>query len=172
MTSGPEELVDLSAEVMNRVAAGVAVVTLVDSAGIRRGMTISSLTPVSSDPPSVLMCIGGKASARPHFVAGRTICANVLASDQVPQSNGFAFGDADPFEVFEWSPTEDGTPVLAGTTAYLLCEVERVVDHHDTGVVLAKVTGGAVSADDSLVYWRRKYFGGLVPVEPEETGSW
>ena len=157
---------------MDRVAAGVAVVTLIDPAGVRRGMTISSLTPVSSDPPSVLMCIGGGASSRSYFVAGQAFCANVLASDQVAQSMGFAFGSADPFEVFDWSEGPDGTPVLEGTAAHLFGIVESVVDHHGTGVVLAKVTGGAVSKDESLVYWRKRYFSGLLAVEPEEVGKW
>ena len=39
---------------------------------------ISSLTPVSADPPSVLMCIGGGASSRPAMVEGQTFCANTI----------------------------------------------------------------------------------------------
>jgi flavin reductase (DIM6/NTAB) family NADH-FMN oxidoreductase RutF len=167
-----ESLVDLSNEVMGRVATGVAVVTLLDPDGVLRGMTISSLTPVSSDPPSVLVCIGGKASSRPFFVEKQTFCASVLAGDQVPQSMGFAFGPEDPFEVFDWVPAADGTPVLSGSTGYLLCEIERVVEHHETAVVLAKVLGGAVHKDEALVYWRKRYFGGLVPAEPEAVGKW
>jgi flavin reductase (DIM6/NTAB) family NADH-FMN oxidoreductase RutF len=150
---------------MAAVAAGVAVMTLADADGEPRGMTISSLTPVSADPPSVLMCVGGAASSRPYLVKGQRFCANVLAADQVAQSMGFAFGEDDPFVTFGWTPAEDGTPVLDGTAAHLLCEVERVVDHHGTAVVLAAAIGGAVAKDEALVYWNTAYYGDLVPVE-------
>ena len=165
-------VVEVTSEVMNRLAAGVAVMTLVDGAGTRRGMTISSLTPVSADPPSVLMCIGANASSRPAMVEGQRFCANLLAADQVGHSTGFAWGEDDPFTVFEWSPADDGTPVLGGTAAHLLCEIERVVDHHDTAVVLARVTGGAVHKDETLVYWLQKYFVDLVPAPSGATGVW
>jgi flavin reductase (DIM6/NTAB) family NADH-FMN oxidoreductase RutF len=167
-----ETAVDVTAEVMGRVAAGVAVMTLVDDDGVRRGMTISSLTPVSSDPPSVLVCVGGGASSRPALVDGRAFCASVLAADQVPLSIGFAWGDDDPFTVFDWQAADDGTPVLLGTAAHLLCRVERIVEHHGTAVVLAAVEAGAVHKDEALVYWQKQYFGGLIPVEPTETGVW
>jgi flavin reductase (DIM6/NTAB) family NADH-FMN oxidoreductase RutF len=168
----PETIVEVTSEVMGRVAAGVAVMTLVDDDGVRRGMTISSLTPVSSDPPSVLVCVGGAASSRPALVEGRVVCMNVLAADQVPVSIGFAWGEDDPFSVFDWTPAADGIPVLSDTTAHLLCRVVGVVEHHGTAVVLADVLDGAVHADEALVYWRKQYFGGLVPAEPTSTGTW
>lgn len=167
-----DELVDLAKELTGRIAAGIAVMTLVDGAGVKRGMTISSLTPVSADPPSVLMCIGGTASSRPALTVGRAFCANLLAADQTPVSAGFAWGDEDPFDVFEWEPAADGTPVLAGIAAHLMCRVEKVVEHHDTAVVLAAVESGAAHKDEALVYWRRSYFGDLVPVQPEAGGVW
>jgi flavin reductase (DIM6/NTAB) family NADH-FMN oxidoreductase RutF len=167
-----ENPVEACRQVMAAVAAGVAVMTLVDADGVLHGMTISSLTPVSADPPSVLLCVGGAASSRPYLVAGQRFCANVLAADQVAQSMGFAFGEDDPFATFGWTPAEDGTPVLDGTSGHLLCEVERVVDHHGTGVVLAAVIDGTVTKDEALVYWKTAYYGGLIPVEPGVTGRW
>jgi len=172
VTVKDDSAVEACREVMAAVAAGVAVMTLADADGELRGMTISSLTPVSADPPSVLICVGGAASSRPHLVKGQRFCANVLAADQVAQSMGFAFGEDDPFVTFGWTPAEDGTPVLDGTAAHLLCEVERVVDHHGTAVVLAAAIGGAVTKDEALVYWNTAYYGGLVAVEPGASGAW
>ena len=168
----PQNLVELAQDLTGRVAAGVAVLTLVDDQGVSRGMTISSLTPVSAEPPSILMCIGGAASSRPALVVGRPFCANVLSADQTEVSAGFAWGDADPFEVFGWEPAADGTPILDGIAAHLLCRVENVVEHHGTAVVLAAVEGGAAHKDEALVYWRRTYYGGLVPVDSGAGGVW
>lgn len=170
--TGQDNAVDICRDVMAAVPAGVAVMTLRDPEGVHRGMTISSLTLVSYEPPAVLMCIGGAASSRPALVPGQTFCANVLAADQTSQSVGFAWAEADPFSVFEWSPAADGTPVLAGTTAHLLCTVEKVVEHNGTYVVMAGVDGGSLDGGDALVYWNQKYFGELTPVAPDIKGRW
>lgn len=170
--SSEESLIDLNREVMSRVVSAVAVLTQIDGDGILQGMTITSLSSVSAEPPSVLMCVANTASSRPSLVEGQTFCVNILAADQVAQSVGFAWGDEDPFEVFEWSAEPDGTPVLAGTAAHLLCEVERVVEQHGTAVVFGRVTGAGVHKDEALSYWRRQYYGDLVPTDTEITGTW
>lgn len=167
-----QDLVDVAREVMGHIAMTVEIMTLVEDDGTPRGMTISSLAPVSADPPSVLMCIGPQASSRPALVVGKSFCINVLATDQVPAAIGFAYGTEDPFEVFEWEPAADGTPVVSGSAATLFCEVENVVIHHETAVVLAKVTGGEVHKDEALVYWHQKYYGDFIRVMPEVTGTW
>lgn len=172
MTESVDPIVEIAGNVMSRVAAGVDVMTLIDADGERHGMTISSLVQVSAEPPSVLMCIGPAASSRPHLVPGQAFCINVLASDQVAQSVGFAYGTEDPFEVFDWSAAPGGTPVLSGTTAHLMCEVERVVVHNDTAVVMSRVTDGEVYKDEALVYWMQSYFGDLVRTAPDVKGTW
>lgn len=165
MASSDEGLVDLCSKVIDGMPNGIAVMTLVDSDGHPHGMTVSSLAPLSADPPTVMMRIGQAASSRPFLVPGQRLCANVLASDQSAQSMGFAFGSEDPFTVFDWEPTADGTPVLSATAAHLLCKVERVIDHHDVSVVFAAVVGGSVDKDETLAYRHRTYFQGLVPVD-------
>lgn len=150
--------VEVCRDVMESVAASVAVLTLVDGEGQRHGMTISSLTPVSADPPSVLVCVGGAASSRPFLVEGQRFGLSVLSAGQQAHSMGFAFGAEDPFETFGWTPATDGTPILDGAAAHLICDVERVVDHHGTAVVLAGVVAGGVTKNEVLVYWKTRYF--------------
>ncbi len=166
------DAIEICRSVMAAVPAGVAVMAPEDPEGVRRGMTISSLAVVSYEPPSVLMCIGGAASWRPSLVPGRRFCANVLAPDQTAQSVGFAWSEADPFAGLEWSPAADGTPVLAGTAAHLLCTVEEAVEQHGTRVVMAGVDGGSLDREDALVYWKHAYFGEMTPVAPDFKGRW
>jgi flavin reductase (DIM6/NTAB) family NADH-FMN oxidoreductase RutF len=149
--------VEACKEVMSTVASGVAVLTFADDLGAMRGMTISSLTPVSADPPSVLMCIGGRASCLPSLKVGRVVVANVLGADQGAMSAGFAYGDDDPFTLFPWTRGGDGPPILDEAPAFLVGSVERIVEHHGTAVVLVGVLGGEVRHPDALVYWRKAY---------------
>jgi flavin reductase (DIM6/NTAB) family NADH-FMN oxidoreductase RutF len=156
------DVVEVAKDVMERVAHGIAVLTLVDDAGVRRGMTVSSLTSASAEPPSVLMCIRTKASMHPFLTGGRRVGISLLAPDQSAVSNGFAFGEADPFAVFAWHD-ERGVPIVDGSAAHLVGTVDRVVDNHDTSVVIVAVEAGAVTGDAALVYWRRGYYRDLVP---------
>ncbi|MEN8234997.1 MAG: flavin reductase family protein [Actinomycetota bacterium] len=172
MTESSGAVAEVARDVMSRVAFGLEVVTLSDPDGVPRGMTISSLTQVSAEPPSVLVCLGPQASITRSLSPGQTFCVNVLASDQVDESYGFSYGTEDPFEAFDWSPAADGTPILSGTAAHLMCVVERVVDHHGSAVVLSKVVGGAVHKDETLVYWRKQYFSDLGPAVPGMRGTW
>lgn len=164
MASGPRDPAVVCAEVMATVASGVAVLTLVDGDGVMRGTTISSLTPVSADPPSVLVCLGSAASCRPAMGEGRAFCVNVLTEEQVAVSNGFAFGEDDPFTEFAWEQVDDGPPILDGVAAHLTCVVEQVVEHHGTAVVMARVVDGSLNAPGALVFWQEGYHGSLRPI--------
>jgi flavin reductase (DIM6/NTAB) family NADH-FMN oxidoreductase RutF len=169
MVSQVRSPIDAFREVMATVTSGVAVLTLVDDAGTPLGMTISSLTPVSPEPPTVLMVIGGKASCLPALVPGRVFAANVLGSSHFALSAAFAFGEADPFRLTPWTRTGDGPPVLDEAPAYLIGRVDRLVPHAGSVVVLCDVLGGEVRRPDSLAYWRKAYHR-LTPVG--EAGKW
>jgi flavin reductase (DIM6/NTAB) family NADH-FMN oxidoreductase RutF len=162
MTS--QQLVDLYDELMAVTPSGVQILTLRDESGSPRGMTVSSLTPVVADPPSVLVCIGGEASMRPTLIEGRPVALSFLAPHQTMHSMGFAFGDDDPFEVFAWSEGSNGAPVIDDVAAHLLGDVERVVEHHGTAVTFISLTGGDVCpGTGALVYWQGAYFEDLAP---------
>lgn len=161
MTS--QRLVELYDDLMADVPSGVQVLTLHDESGSPRGMTVSSLTPVVADPPSVLVCIGAAASMRPALVEGIPVALSFLSPHQRVHSMGFAFGDDDPFDVFAWSDGDNGAPVLDDAAGHLLGNIERVVEHHGTAVTFIAVTGGDVRPEaGALVYWQGAYFEGLV----------
>jgi flavin reductase (DIM6/NTAB) family NADH-FMN oxidoreductase RutF len=160
-------------EVMARNAASVAVLTLEDDDGHLHGMTITSLTSVASEPPAVLVCVGEGASSHPWLRPGKHFGVSLLGADQIGHSLGFSWAKSDdPFADFPWKRAEDGTPLLSDTAAHLVCEVERVVPYHGSGVVMAKVVDCCIHKDETLVYWRRKYHGDLVEAPEGITGTW
>ncbi|HAX82624.1 MAG TPA: hypothetical protein DCY40_08670 [Actinobacteria bacterium] len=157
------EITQVCSAVMEHVAHGVAVLTLIDDAGVRRGMTVGSLTAASAEPPTVLVCIRNRASMHPFLTPGRPVGLSILGPGQSAVSNGFAFGVEDPFAVFPCH-AEAGVPIVVGGTAYLTGRVDRALVNHDTTVVIVGVDHGAVLAEGALVHWMRDYYGGLVPV--------
>jgi flavin reductase (DIM6/NTAB) family NADH-FMN oxidoreductase RutF len=172
MNTPERGLVERFHDAMSHVAVDVEILTMVGPDGAPLGMTISSLTQVSTDPPSVLVCVGPQGSVREALRPGTAFSIGVLGSGQVPEALAFAYGTEDPFTLYEWTPAADGTPTLADTAVTIACEVENIVDHHGTAVVLAKVTDAAVHNDEVLVYWRKRYHGELVNTEPDVKGTW
>lgn len=170
--SEQDDFAEACVEVMSRVAASVAVLTLEDPDGTKRGMTITSLSSVSSEPPAVVVCVGEGASSHPFMVPGQRFGVNLLGADQVDYSIGFSWAKSDdPFGDFPWK-VSSGAPVLSEAAAHFVCEVEQVSQYHGSAVVMAKVVDCRIHKDETLVYWRRTYYGDLVPAEGGVPGKW
>ena len=173
MSNQNEAFTEACVEAMSRVAASVAVLTLEGPDGIKRGMTITSLSSVSSDPPAVVVSVGEGASSHPFMAPGQTIGVNLLAADQTDYSIGFSWGKSeDPFADFPWKYAAGDTPVLTEAAGHLVCTIEKVEQYHGSAVVMARVIACDIRKDETLVYWRRSYFGELVPVEGGVDGKW
>ncbi|MEZ5175049.1 MAG: flavin reductase family protein [Acidimicrobiia bacterium] len=170
--SQPEAVSAAAEVVLANVPTGVGVATLVDPDGILRGMTISSLTKVSDEPPGVLACIGGAASMRPFITVGQLIGITLLAAGQAAKSAGFAYASAEPFEDFAWSDVDYGIPILRQNAGSLLGRVDRVVEHCGTGVVLMNVVDAKPYERHPLIYWRKAYWDRLDHDSDQTSGRW
>jgi flavin reductase (DIM6/NTAB) family NADH-FMN oxidoreductase RutF len=136
-----------------RWASGVAIVTA--AAGDRvHGMTVSSFSSVSLDPPLVLVCADKSSITLELLDAGRVFAVNVLAADQQGLSNRFASKKDEHrrFEGVAWRRGATGAPLLDGTVASLDC---RVVAAHDAGdhvIYVGQVESAEVHAGEPLLY--------------------
>ena len=84
-------------DALSRFATGVCVVTAMAEDGTPGGLTISSFTSVSLDPPLVLFCLGRKNEALVRQARGRRFAVNILAEDQEEVSEIFASQLEDKF---------------------------------------------------------------------------
>ena len=85
---------------MARVASGVAIVTTSDADGRWWGFTASSFTPLSLDPPLILVCLSRDAGCRPAFTSAPAFRVNVLGVEHEQLAVRFATRGADKF--FGW----------------------------------------------------------------------
>lgn len=107
---------------MRRLAATVTIVTAHDGAR-RHGMTVTAVTSVSVDPPSVLVCLNRSTLLHDIMLGARLFCVNVLHREQAGLSAAFS-GKMPPeqrFGVGDWRLTGDGVPFLADAQATLFC---------------------------------------------------
>jgi flavin reductase len=114
-------------------ATGVTVVTT-RGEDHAYGMTASSFTSVSLDPPLVLVCVI-TASAGADTIRGNGVFAvNILGDEQAEISRYFAWRDRpkgqDAFRDVPHSSIVTGSPVIEGAAGYLDC---RLTSEHEAG---------------------------------------
>jgi len=145
--------------VLRRWASGVTVVTTRAGEEIA-GMTASSFTSVSLDPPLVLICADKRSNTLPVIERAGVFAVNVLAEEQHELSARFALAgnEALRFEGLACDRGPTGSPWLPGSLAVLDC---RTVAAHEAGdhvIYVGEVQ--AVHIDDAqspLVYYDAAY---------------
>lgn len=144
---------------MRALAGGVTVLAARGQDGEPLAMTASSVTSLSIDPPSLLVCVGRTASIARALARLRHFSVNVLAADQIEVARAFgnqldvtgtarfAFGD--------WRGVEGtAAPLLSGARVSFDCEVAHVHDWATHHIVIGTVRQVLVddAAKPSLVY--------------------
>ena len=137
---------------------GVAVLTSTGRTG-PRGCTANSVTSLSLEPLLLLVCFDYASNTYAAVGENGCFAVNILADDQEALSRHFAT-KCDDDEKFHDVPFElvDGVPVLDGTVAWVVCEVEHELPGGDHAIVLGRPVRGA--ADDRrspLVFYRSGY---------------
>jgi flavin reductase (DIM6/NTAB) family NADH-FMN oxidoreductase RutF len=143
-------------EVFREWPAGVALVAVRDGGRVY-ATTLTSLVPVSADPPTLLFSLGPTAQVLPFLEARTRFAVSLLARDQAP----LAHIHADAFPVGPSPFPLEGDPLVAGSLARLVCEVSALVDTGAASrLVLARILEGSVEPDrPPLLYRRRRYAG-------------
>jgi flavin reductase (DIM6/NTAB) family NADH-FMN oxidoreductase RutF len=138
---------------------GVTVVT-VPSADGPRGITVSSFTSVSLDPPLVLVSIARSSELHDSFASAKSFAVNFLADDQKLVSDQFAgrVRVGNRFDEIKSSRGSTGSPIINGALAAIECYVWRVYDGGDHSIILGKVVDSRTARRRRpLVYYDRQY---------------
>ncbi len=155
---------------MRRWATGVTVLTTVAD-GKRAGMTVSSFTSVSLEPPTVLVCLNKDAYAHDLVKQAGIYAVSMLSVGQEELSNRFAGLDpdiADRFEGLELVTAQTGCPLLPGATAWLDCVVKSTHDTYTHTIFVAEVVFARYDNERApLVYHNRGYHTLIAVEQPQ-----
>ena len=123
---------------MRSLAASVSVISARDAIGKTYAMTASSVTSLSIDPPSILVCVNKEASIHDALVEDVLLCINILQKNQQEIANLCSSKDSESqrFENDIWDLRE--TPFLKDAQANIFCKIDQTVPYHSHTVVLAK----------------------------------
>ncbi|MEY4238056.1 MAG: hypothetical protein RL339_657 [Pseudomonadota bacterium] len=144
---------------MRRLAAAVSVITT-SSEGEWAGLAATSVSSLSMEPPSLLVCVNKSASIRPLLKAGQPFAVNLLGQDHSHISK--AFGGAakghERFQTGDWSEGNNGIPTLDDAIAVVECEVDGEVDYASHTIVIGRVTRSHLSpSEEPLIYCNGRY---------------
>ena len=134
---------------MRKFASSVAVVTAQDE-DTRQAMTATSVTSLSMDPPSLLVCIHKSAAIYPLMLAKQPFAVNILSRSQeiiAANCSGDKRGD-ERFSDGTWVNHADGPPMLQGAQAVLICSSDGFLDYGSHGIFVGRVVH--VSVDEGL----------------------
>ena len=140
-----------------RFATGIAIASVLDTRGAPHGLTVSSFTSTSLDPPLILICLGHRVSAIHAFRASAHFGINVLAEDQRDLAERFARKAQDRFDGLKWRRGKTGVPILAGVLAAIECAVRQRFTAGDHDVFVGEMVGAHVAAGAPLIHLAGRY---------------
>src|SRR5262249_28955287 len=141
----------------SRFATGVTIATVRDTTGVPHGLTVSSLTSVSLNPPLVLICLGHEVTNIQHFRAAKHFGLNILSEEQQPLSERFARKGHDRFDGLEWRPGRTGAPLIPGCLAQIECALYRRVEMGDHDIFVGEMIHAHTSAAGPLIHFSGCY---------------
>jgi flavin reductase (DIM6/NTAB) family NADH-FMN oxidoreductase RutF len=156
----PNDIGDVSPSLMRTVlgtfTSGVVVITAMADQPL--GFTCQSFASLSLDPPLISFSPARTSTTWPAIRDVGRFCVNVLAHDQASLSECFARSGTDRFDGVAWSPSPLGSPVLAGVSAWIDCELAHEYDGGDHTIVVGAVR--ALQSDPQrhpLIFYRGRY---------------
>lgn len=162
--------------VMGQWPSGVTVVTTVDADG-PHGMTASSFSSVSLEPPLVSVCVAKHLHTHGRLLAAGVFAVNILDKDQV--DHGLRFAGMldeveDRFDGVEVRTAATGAPLLTGTLGWVDCRVWQAYDGGDHTIFVGEVlAAGTDPAASPLLYHSRSWgqFADVLAAEAEVTDA-
>ena len=147
-------------DAMRELASGVALATTAFERR-RAGCAITSLTCLSLDPTSLLICLNTDSGTLRCIRASGVFAINLLGARHQNLARLFAAPQAqggERFAVGDWGVAATGAPVLRDALASVDCRLERVVEYATHAILIgAAVAVAKGEPGPALVHWRSRF---------------
>jgi flavin reductase (DIM6/NTAB) family NADH-FMN oxidoreductase RutF len=143
---------------MRRYIYSVSIMSNKDNADNPNAITVSSVTSISMDPPSLLICINKSSRIHNSIELGTKFCINLLNNEQEDISNICSDEDMydQRFKDENWNL--DGIPFLKNAQANIFCKVDELTSYHTHTIVIGLVEDANYADEIStLTYVDGKY---------------
>jgi flavin reductase (DIM6/NTAB) family NADH-FMN oxidoreductase RutF len=146
---------------MRHLTGGVSVITAGRGSDIT-GMTVTSVSSLSVDPPALVVSINRESSSWPMLKRHGFFGVNILTADQLDVAERFTgkggLKGADRFTGAQWTTLVSGVPLLVGALSAIDCAAEDIIERHSHAIVVGRVLDIRTSRRTAaLAYWQGRY---------------
>jgi flavin reductase (DIM6/NTAB) family NADH-FMN oxidoreductase RutF len=146
---------------MRHLAGGVSVITVGRGKDVS-GMTVTSVSSLSVEPPTLIVSINRGSSSWPLLKRHGFFGVNILTADQIDVAERFTgkggLKGADRFAGAQWTTRVSGVPLLVGALSAIDCEAEDIIERHSHALVVGRVLDiQASQRTAALAYWQGRY---------------
>lgn len=144
--------------VTGRFATGVSLVTTAHDGEVR-AMTANSVTSVSLDPLSLLVCVNREAITHRVLSASAIFCVNVLNEEQEALARACARPDTPEagLEGVRYRVGLTGAPILEEALAYVDCRVATAFDFGTHTIFIGQAVDMGSAEGRPLLFYGGKY---------------
>lgn len=155
---------------MRRLASTVCVISC-KRGGMRYGITVTSVTPLSFSPISILACVNKSASISAPLKDEGRYCINVLSASQAEVSNSFsgALPLNERFDVGGWAEM-DGIPYLSDAQASLFCEIDQIISYATHDIIIGRVLAAPFAPDIAPLVYQNGSYAVTAPLALQKAG--
>ncbi|GAB1422423.1 flavin reductase family protein [Anaerolineales bacterium] len=146
-------------ETLSHWASGVTVVTTT-AEGIWKGMTASSFTSLSAEPPLILVCLNRNLYTHQLLTESGVFAVNIMGTDQVELATRFAgmYPEIeDRFAGINCDTAETGSPVFLDALAWLDCKIISAYAEGDHTIFVGEVLASGFGTGMPLTYHNRHW---------------
>lgn len=161
-------------DVLAQWPSGVTVVTtlaapLEGGSPVWHGMTASSFSSVSLDPPLVSICLDKRLYSHGLILEAGLFGISVLAKDQAEVARRFAgmVETDDRFAGESWSTAETGVPLLDSALGWLDCRVVHAHEGGDHTIFVGEVLAGHTARKSAPLLFHSRGWGQFADVMPD-----
>lgn len=147
---------DTFRDVISNLVSGVSIISA-QREDERFGVTASSVTSLSVDPASILVCLNQRLSITDVISETGVFAVNILGEGHGDVAIQFATGHADKFRGTTIRHDGMGNPILADALAHLECRVVERKDFTTHAIFIALVESAVARPGSPLPYFRKSF---------------
>lgn len=147
---------DVFRDVISNLVSGVSIISS-QRGNERFGVTASSVTSLSMDPASILVCLNQRLAITNVISETGVFAVNILGEDHGELASQFATSHADKFRGTNVKNDSLGNPILADALAHLECRVIERKDYATHAIFIAQIQSASSRLGSPLAYFRSSF---------------
>lgn len=165
MDATPPDLGQQFRLAMRKLASTVTVLTTRE-ADEHHGMAATAVTSLSTEPPSLLVCINRSASMHDPLHRSQLFCVNLLGVQHGPLCDAFGgkLTGAARFAVGDWASDGDGVRYLTDAPANIFCRLEQQHVYGTHTIFIGRVESIRVDPEGQPLLYQAGGIGGFTPM--------